>query len=77
VAQVALAAQEALAAQAVRHGSSCDFQLWTGPNSDFFSNKKIVIAFGFILTKYLVKKNPDLKKAVTSWPSMVATVSCV
>jgi hypothetical protein len=56
---VALAAQ---AAQAVRHGSSCDFQLWTGPNSDFFSNQKIFIAFGFILTKHLVKSRPEKRR---------------
>jgi hypothetical protein len=48
--------QAALASQAVGHGSSCDFHLWTGPNSGFFGNQKFFIAFGFILTRHLVKK---------------------
>jgi hypothetical protein len=65
-----------LAAQAVSHSSSCGFLLWIHPNSDFFGHQKFGTAFISTLARHLVKKS-RLKKGVTSWPFVVATVCCV
>jgi hypothetical protein len=60
-----LVAKAALVAQVAGHSGSYGFLLWTGPNSGFFGHQKFFTAFGFILSRHLVKKNPDLKKGVT------------